>query len=77
MNKLKNLMYFRLLILAIQFKKGFALILHSNGTNCFLLINATKIYQFKIKDLVVKPYILCSSNISKNFISDNMKKKQG
>ena len=31
-------------------------------------------YQFKAKDLEIKPYSLCLSNILKGFTIDNMKK---
>ena len=30
--------------------RKFCLSLHYNGSNCFLFVNATKIYQFKAKD---------------------------
>ena len=33
--------------------------LHYNGSNSFLFVNATKIYQFKAKDSEIKPYPLC------------------
>ena len=41
-----------------------------------LICYATKTYQFKAKDLEIKPYILCLGNISKDFAIGNMKKKQ-
>ena len=31
----------------------------------FLLVNATKLYQFKAKNSAIKPYPLCLGNISK------------
>ena len=31
-----------------------------------------KMYQFKAKDLDIKPYSLCLGNISKDFTLDNM-----
>ena len=40
-----------------------------------LICYATKTYQFKAKDLEIKPYILCLGNISKDFAIGNMKKK--
>ena len=33
-------------------------------------------YQFKAKDLEIKPYSLCLSNILKGFTIDNMKKTE-
>ena len=47
---------------------------HYNGSNSFLLVNATKIYQFKSKDSEIKDYALCLGNISKDFEINNMKK---
>ena len=55
-------------------EKRFVLSLHYNGSNSFLFVNATKIYQFKAKDSKIKPYPLCLGNISKCFTIDNMKK---
>ena len=37
----------------------FCLRLHYNGSNIFLFVNATNIYQFKAKDSEIKKYILC------------------
>ena len=54
--------------------KTFALSLHDNGSNSFLFLNATKIYQFKAKDSDIKDYTLCLGNISKDFTINNMKK---
>ena len=48
--------------------------LHYNESNSFLFVNATKIYQFKVKDSEIKPYILCLGNISKHFTIDDIKK---
>ena len=50
------------------------LILHYNGSDRFLFINAVKIYQFKAKDSEIKPYSLFLVNIEKTFRVDNMKK---
>ena len=47
--------------------KRFALGLHYNGSNSFLLVNITKICQFKAKDSEIKRYPLCFGNISKHF----------
>ena len=33
-----------------QSRKRSVLSLHYNGSNSFLLVNATKVYQFKVKD---------------------------
>ena len=49
--------------------------LHHNGSNSFLSVNATKIYQFRAKDSEIKDYTLCLGNISKDFTINNMKKK--
>ena len=54
----------------------FCLSLHYNGSNSFLFVNATKIYQFKAKDYEIKKYPLRLGNISKDFKSINMKKKK-
>lgn len=48
--------------------------LHCIGSNTFLQLNDVKIYQFKSKDLEVKPYLSCLEDISKDFMIDNMKK---
>ena len=48
--------------------------LHYNGSNKFLFVNATKIYQFKANDSEIKKYPLCLGNISKDFTAINMKK---
>ena len=57
-----------------QLRKTFVLSLHYNGTNSFLFVNASKIYQFKAKDPEIKDYTLCLGNISKDFTINNMKK---
>ena len=51
----------------------FCLSLHYNGSNSFLFVNATKIYQFKAKGSE-KKYPLCLGNISGDFSANNMKK---
>ena len=38
---------------------------HYNGSNSFLFVNDTKIYQFKANNSETKDYTLCLSNISK------------
>ena len=54
--------------------KRFVLSLHYNGSNSFLFVNATKVYQFKAKNSEIKDYTLCLGNISKDFTINNMKK---
>ena len=49
--------------------------MYYNGSKSFLLVNAKKIYQFKANDFETKKYPLCLGNISKDFISTNMKKE--
>ena len=51
--------------------KKFVLNLHYNGSNSFLLVNATIISQFKAKDSELKDYALCLSYISKDFAINN------
>ena len=50
-----------------QSGKRFALKLCYNGSNSFLFIHATKIYQLKAKDSEIKDCTLCLDNISKDF----------
>ena len=57
-----------------QANKRFVLNLQYSRSNSFLFVNATKIYQFKAKGSVLKDYVLCLGNISKDFTIDNMKK---
>ena len=45
-----------------QSGKRFVLSLHYNGSNSFLFVNATKIYQFKAKDSEIKDYALRLGN---------------
>ena len=54
--------------------KRFVLSLHYNGSNSFLFVNATKVYQFKAKNSEIKDYALCLGNVSKGFTINNMKK---
>ena len=56
--------------------RKFCLSLHYSGSNSFLFVNSTKIYQFKAKDSKIKKYPLCLGNISKKFSANNMKKKK-
>ena len=50
-----------------QSGKRFVLSLHYNGSNSFLFVNATKIYQFKTNNYEIKYYTLCLGNILKDF----------
>ena len=59
-----------------QRNNRFVLSLYYNGSNSFLFVNATKIYQFKTKKSEIKDYPLCLGNISKYFTINDMKKKQ-
>ena len=54
--------------------KRFVLNLHYNESNSFLFVNATKVYQFKVKISEIKDYALCSGNISKDFTINNLRK---
>ena len=58
-----------------QSGRRFVLSLHYNGSNSFLFINATKIYQFKVKSFEIKSYTLCLGNISNNLTINNMEKQ--
>ena len=57
-----------------QSGKRLVLNLHYNGSNSFLFVNATKIYQFIANDSEIKGYIQCLINISKDFTINNMRK---
>ena len=50
--------------------------LHYNGSNRFLFVNVTKIYQFKGKDFEIKKYPMCLGNISGDISVNNMKKNR-
>ena len=56
-------------------KKKFWLSLHYNGANSYLFVNSTDIYKFKAKysEIVASPLYL--ENISKDWSTDNLKKK--
>ena len=53
-------------------QRKFCSSLHYDGSNNFLFINATKIYQFQAKNSEIKPYPLCLGNNTAN----NMKKNR-
>ena len=55
-------------------QRKFCLSLHYNGSNSFLFLNVTKIYQFKAKKPEIKPFPLGLRNISKDFTANNMRK---
>ena len=59
-----------------QQNKRFVFSLHYNGSNSFLFVNATEIYQFKGNISEIKDYALCLGNISKDSTINNVKKKQ-
>ena len=59
-----------------QSGKRFILSLHYNGSNSFLFVNATEVYQFKAKYSEIKDYALCLGNLSKDFTINNMKKNR-
>ena len=50
------------------------LILHYNGANSYLFVNATEIYKFKSKDLEILVAPICLGNISKEWSVYNMKR---
>ena len=58
-----------------QSSKRFVLSLHYNRSNSFLFVNATKVYQFKAKDLEIKDYSMWLGNVSKDFSINNMIKQ--
>ena len=58
-------------------KNKFCLSLHYNGANSYLFVNGTEIIKFKAKDSEIVASPLCLGNISKDWSTDNMKKKQG
>ena len=57
-----------------QSERRFVLSLHYNGSDRFLFVDATKIYQFDAKDLEIKKNSLRLGNIWKDFTIDNMRK---
>ena len=54
--------------------RKFCLSLHYNGSNSFLFVNITKIYQFKAKGSELKKYPLQLGNISGDVSASNIKK---
>ena len=55
-------------------RKKFCLILHHHGANCYLFVNGTEMYKFKVKDSEIVATPLSLGNISKDWSADNMKK---
>ena len=55
-------------------KKRFCLSLHYNGANSYLFVNGKEVIKFKAKypEIVASP--LCLGNISKDWLTVNMKK---
>ena len=58
-------------------KNRFCLSLHYNGADSYLFVNGTEIYKFKANDSEIVASPLCLGKISKDWSTDNMKKKQG
>ena len=57
-----------------QSGERFVLTVDYIGSNNFLSVNATKVYQSKAKNSEIKYYSLCLGNVSRNFTVSNMKK---
>ena len=57
-----------------QSGKRFVLSLYYDESNSFLFANAAKVYHFKAKNSEIKYYVLCLSNILKDFTINNMNK---
>ena len=57
-------------------KKKFCLSLHYNLANSYLFVNGTEICKFKAKDSEIVASPLCLGNISKDWSTDNVKKKK-
>ena len=55
-------------------KKKFCLSLHYNGANSYLFVNGTEIIKFEAEDPEIVAIPLCLGNISKDWLTDNMKK---
>ena len=51
--------------------------MHYNGANSYLFVNCKEIIKFKAKDSEIVASPLCLGNISKDWSTDNMKKKTG
>ena len=53
--------------------RTFCLSLHYNGSNNFLFVNATKIYQFRTNDSEIEKYPFCLRTILQDFWANNIK----
>ena len=51
--------------------------MHYNREHSYLFVNGIEIYKFKAKDSKVAATPLCLGNVSKDWSTDNMKKKTG
>ena len=58
-------------------KNRFCLSLHYNRANSYLFVNGKETIKFKVKDSEIVASPFCLGNISKDWSTDNMKKKQG
>ena len=56
--------------------KRFVLSLQYNGSNRFLFVNATKIYQFEAKHSEIKDYTLLLGDISRDFTVNNLERNR-
>ena len=56
-------------------KKKFCLSLHYNGANIYLFVNGTEIIKLKVKNSAIVASPLRLGNISKDWSTDNMKKR--
>ena len=54
----------------------FCLSLEYNGSNSFLFVNATKMYQFKAKASKIKKFPLCLEKTSRDCSANSMKKTE-
>ena len=57
-------------------KKKLFLSLHYNGAISYLFVNGTEIYKLRAKDSELCKSPLCFGNISKDWSTDNIKKKK-
>ena len=64
--------YIKYSVVFTEMEKPFFISLQYNGSNSFLFVDGVKIYQFKVKDLEIKPYSFCLCNISEDFTVENM-----
>ena len=59
-----------------QSGKRFVLSLHYNGSNSFLFVNSTKVYQFKAKKTQKQMIMHSLGNVSKDFTINNIKENR-